>query len=64
MENLKGVRQKKLFRSLKCASGTSSIVRRRLEKQGVHKDSPVDALLKTQAKEYSHVLIIEHNTQY
>lgn len=35
----------------------SPIVRRRLEKQGVHKDSPVDALLKLRSEGYSHVLI-------
>ena len=40
----------------------SPIVRRRLEKQGVHKDSPVDALLKLRSEGYSHVLIQEYNT--
>lgn len=35
----------------------SPIVRRRLEKQGVHKDSPVDALLKLRSEGYSRVLI-------
>ena len=30
----------------------SPIVRRRLEKQGVHKDSPVDALLKLRSEGY------------